>query len=557
MNPLEKFKEECKELAAGYEDLLEIPKSHADFALPCFSLAKIHARNPVEIASELAEEFQKKIKPGLVKDVKSLGPYVNFYINNDEFSKQVLAQISKEKEKYGSVKKNKRKIMVEYSSPNSNKPLHIGHLRNQSIGLSIANILKFSGNKVIIANLVNDRGAHICKSMLAYQKWGLKENPKKSKIKGDHLLGNYYVMFEKNKSEELEKEIQKMLVKWEKKDKKTRALWKTMNSWWLSGAKETYKTFGDKFDAWFFESKLYDKAKPIIKQGLEKNIFFKNEKGAILAQLESHGLPNKTFLREDGTSIYSTNDLILTKTKFEKYKIDKSVWIVASEQELYFKQLFKTFELLGYDWYKNCHHMSYGLVNLPSGRMKSREGTVVDADDLIEELRNLAKKELEKREKLPKKILDSRAKEIAVGAIRYYLVKIDPRNDMLFNPEESISLEGNTGPYLQYTYARANSILKKAKKKPKIGILKEESEINLIKRISEFPNIIEKSAKDLKPSILANYTFDLATLFNEYYQNVKVIDSENEQAKLTLVLNVKQVLENCLNLLGIKPLEKM
>lgn len=557
MNPLEKFKQECREIAAGYENLLETPKQHADLALPCFSLAKEMKKSPIEIASELEKEFQNKLrKDSLIKEIKAAGPYINFYINSEVFGKEVLTQILKEKKKYGSGK-DKQKIMVEYSSPNSNKPLHIGHLRNQSIGLSITNILKFSGNKVIIANLVNDRGAHICKSMLAYQKWGQKSTPKKMKLKGDHLLGNYYVMFEKNKSEELEKEIQQMLIRWEDKDKTTRKLWKLMNSWWLSGVKKTYKTFGDNFDVWFFESKLYDKAKPMIEEGLRKNVFFKNEKGAILANLENHGMPNKTFLREDGTSIYSTNDLILTKMKFDKYKLDRSIWVVASEQELYFKQLFKTFELLDYKWSHNCHHMSYGLVNLPSGRMKSREGTVVDADDLIEELKNLAKIELQKREKLSKKSMEKLSTDIAVGAIRYYLIKIDPRNDMMFNPEESISLEGNTGPYLQYSYARANTLLKKSKKKPKIGIFKEPIEISLTKKVSEFPSTVSKSSKELKPSLLANYTFELATLFNEYYQNIRIIDSENQEAKLALVTAVKQVLENCLSLLGIKPLEKM
>ena len=566
MNPLEKFRKECENISGSYANLLEKSK-HADLALPCFSLAKELKKNPVEIAQKLAKQFEKKIKPRyLIKEIKPVGPYVNFYLDENKFSELIIKKILKESKDYGKGLKKKEKIMIEYSGPNTNKPLHIGHLRNDSIGMAISNILEFSGYVVIRVNIINDRGAHICKSMFAYKTWGNGRTPEKENIKSDHFVGDFYVLSDKKLKEnpELNEEIQEMLRKWEAGDKSTRALWKKMNKWALDGIKQTYEKFGSRFDDWHFESQFYDKAKPIIKEGKEKGLFDKNEKGDLIAKLEPE-LPNKTILRSDGTSIYITNDMAVAKYRFEHYKINKCLWVVATEQNLHFKQLFKIFELLGYKWAKNCFHLGYGLVNLPSGRMKTREGNVVDADDLIEESRRLASNEIEKRdEKIGLKDLKEKSLAIALASIKYNMLKTEPIKEITFNPEEEISFDGNTGPYLQYTYARANTLLKKSKKRPKLtepqsgkAIFSEQLENNLIKKLSEFPEIIEKSAKELKPNILANYSYELATLFNEYYQNVRIIGSENEQAKLALVNSVKIILENSLNLLGIKSLEKM
>ena len=545
MHAYEKFLNDCKRIAGAHAHLLEKPKSGiADLALPCFSFSQ-----PVEEAKKLAERYSKKARGTMIGNVFATGPYVNFFIDEKKFSAAAIKEILKEKEKYGKGKK-KGRIMVEYSAPNSNKPLHVGHLRNDSIGMAVSNILAFSGCKVIRANLVSDRGIHICKTMLAYKKWG-GGTPEK---KPDHFVGDFYVLFEKNKTKEMEEEAQKMLVDWEKNNKEVKALWKKMNSWVLSGFKETYEKFGSEFDVWFYESEFYDSAKPIISKGLKKGVFFKDNEGSVVAKLEP--LPDKAVLRKDGTSIYITNDLSLTVNKFKKYKLDKSIWVVASEQNLYFQQLFRIFELLGYKWAKNCCHLSYGLVHLPSGRMKSREGTVIDADDLLNEVKNLAKKEIHKRGLLDGQKTEKRALSIALAAIKYFFLKVEPKSDMLFDPEKAISFEGNTGPYLQYTYARASSILKKAgKKKGKIKY--EESMMALIKNLAQFPEEIERAAKDCKPNYIANYLYELATLFNEYYHKERVLGSKNEFARLQLVEAVRIVLGNGLKLLGIEPLEEM
>lgn len=555
MHLLQLFRKECEELCGEYARYLEEPKEYADLALPCFRLGK----NPQEIAKQLEKELKQKIgKDSLIKDVEAVGPYLNFHINNKKFSRLVVAQILKEKEKYGSGVHKKEKIMIEYSGPNTNKPLHVGHLRNDSIGMAVSNLLEFLGYKVIRTNILNDRGVHICKAMLAYKKWGNSLTPKKAGRKPDHFVGNFYVMFEQKARQEpqLEEEARRMLLLWEKGDKETRTLWKKMNGWTLKGMKQTYKLFGSRFDLWPLESVFYKRANPIIEEGLEKGILFKNNKGDIVAKLEP-ALPNKVVLRADGTSIYITNDLALTKYRFEKYKIDKMIWCVASEQNLYFQQLFKIFELLGYEWSKNCYHLSYGLVNLPSGRMKTREGTVIDADNLIEDVKELAEEEIKKRYVLKEQELKNRALWIALGAIKYYLLNVDPPKDILFDSEEAVKFEGDTGPYLQYTYARANSILKKSKKKPAVGELHTESEFEIVKKIAKFSHVLEKAAKELKPNYIANYLFELATLFNKFYHETRVIGSKEEQQRLALVAAVAQVLKNGLTILGIKAIEKM
>jgi len=548
---MDEFRKQCEKELRKFSDEIILEKSKfADLAFPCFNLAKKEKKNPLEIAQEIS----KSIKPSkLIKKIEAQNGYVNFYADWNSISKKLIGEILVKKGNYSRGKK-KEKIMLEYSGPNSNKPLHVGHLRNDSIGMAASNILEFSGCKVIRSNIINDRGVHICKVMYAYKKWGNNRNPIKEGIKTDHFIGDLYVLYEKNKTEESDKEVQIMLQKWEKKDKETRALWKKINSWAISGMKQTYKRFGSQFDLWPQESQFYDKAKPIINRGLKKGLFFKNEQGDTVAKLEP-SFPNKVVLRSDGTSIYFTNDLALTKHRFEKYKINKVIWCVASEQNLYFQQLFKTFELLGYKWAKNCHHLSYGIVNLPSGRMKSREGNVIDADDLIEEITKLAKEEIKKREEgINEKELEARAESIALAAIKYYLLKVEPIKDLLFVPETAISFEGDTGPYLQYTYARSKSILRKSGKKPRA---EETDEKNVVEKLSEFKEIIDKSSADLKPSILANYLFDLATAFNEFYHREKIIGSEKEEVFLGMVEAVGIILAIGLKLLGIKALERM
>lgn len=548
----QEFRKQCEKLAGAYAHLLEKPGRgiDADLALPCFSLAKERRKNPVDIAKWLAEG----IKPyGLIKRIEASGPYVNFYADWDKLGKEIIGQIISEGDAFGS-SRQKEKIMIEYSSPNTNKPLHIGHLRNDSIGMSVSNILEFLGNDVIRTAIINDRGVHICKSMLAYKKWG---NDKKPDKKSDHFVGDFYVMFEQKLKEnpELEEEIHEMLQKWEKGDKATRTLWEKMNDWVLSGMKETYETFGSKFDFWTYESEIYDKAKPLIEKGIKKGIFFKNEKGDMVAKLEP--LPDKVVLRADGTSIYITQDMALATFRFSKYKIDRLIYVAATEQSLHFQQLFKILQMLGYDFAGRCHHLAYGLVNLPSGRMKTREGTVIDADDLIKDVVELAKEEIKKREKVSAKEMTKRSREIALAAIKYYLLRLEPIKDLLFDAKKAVSFEGDTGPYIQYTYARARSILKKSKKKAAIKHAFEKDETSIVKKLSQFPYIVKKCAAELKPNYLSTYIFELATKFNEFYHTKQVIGDGREETLLALVESVSSVLKTGLQLLGISALERM
>lgn len=555
MNTFHAFRSECEQLLAPYirDATLERPPRgiDADLAFPCFALAK-DARKPPQL---IAEDIASKIHvSGTVARVAAANGYVNFYANWGALGREIVSAIRKKKEDYGHAAATKEKIMIEYSSPNTNKPLHIGHLRNDSLGMTIANVLECCGYTVVRTAIINDRGVHICKSMYAYQRWGKNKKPDK---KPDHFVGDFYVMFEKKlkKQPALENELQSMLQKWEAGDKKTRALWKKMNDWVLTGMKETYAAFGSQFDFWTLESDIYDKAKPIINEGVRKGVFFKGAKDDILAKLEPE-LPNKVVLRADGTSIYITQDLVLAKFRFGKHKISRLIYVVASEQNLHFRQLFRILELLGYGFVKDCIHLSYGLVNLPSGRMKTREGTVVDADDLIAEMTALAAAEIGKREKVSKKELAARSRAIALGAIKYYLLRMEPVKDMLFDPEQSLSFEGDTGPYLQYTYARARSILRKSRKKP-AQLAAGDREVALIKKLSQYEYVVRKCAAELKPHYLTTYLNELATLFNEFYHAERVIGADDEAALLGLVEAVSIVLGNGLALLGIEALERM
>lgn len=539
-----------------------------DYAFPCFRLAKSLKKNPQQIAQELKAKLDANPKTASnFEKIEVAGGYLNFFLQKKQLAQTVLTKILKEKQKYGkNESKKKQKILIEFSAPNTNKPLHIGHVRNNSLGMSLLSILKSNGSNAIPVNLLNDRGVHICKTMLAYQKWGNNETPKERKQKPDHFLGDLYVLYSKKSEEnpELENEVKVMLKQWEDGDKTVRQLWKKMNDWAVVGMKETYQNYGVEFEKWYLESDIYDKADSMVKKGLELSVFEKRDDGSVFAMLEPHGLPNKTVMRADGTSIYLTQDLALTEKKFKDYKFDEALWVVASEQDLYFQQLFKIFELLKVPWAGRCRHVNYGLVQLPSGRMKSREGTVVDADDLLSEMKSVARKELEKRyEKLSKTEIEKRANSIALAAIKFFMLKIDAKKEFTFNPEESISFEGETGPYVLYSYARAKSILRKAgklKKAPDFGLLVTETEKRLVSLIGQYPSVVEHVGKSLSPHTLCQFLLELSSAFNSFYHELAVLDEKNpalSAARLALVESVSIAISNGLELLDIAALEEM
>ncbi len=533
-----------------------------DFSFPCFGLARELKKNP----AELAQELKKKIgKISGIEKIDTAGPYLNFFVDSAKQSAKVISDILKQKEKYGTQKQPKKtRTMIEYSGPNTNKPLHIGHLRNDSIGMMLSNLLDTQGHTVIRANILSNRGIHICKSMLAYQKFGNGATPKSEMKKSDHFVGDYYVRFaqEAEKNPALNSEAQAMLEQWEKNDKAVRALWKKMNKWAVDGFKDTYKRFGSRFDVWFSESDFFNSAKPILEKGLSTGVFEKTEDGAIIARLEKHGLPDKVVLRRDATSLYVTNDLALTPHKVQKYKLDSNIWIVANEQNLYFQQLIKIFELLGYTWANRCRHVAYGLVHLPEGRLKSREGNVVDADNLMDEMTKLAASEVQKRfPDLPEKEIQKRAAAIGLSAIKFFMLKFDHRKDFVFNPSESLSFEGETGPYLLYTYARAKSILRKAKGIPtaNYALLSNPSEKQIVSLLAEFPGKLKETSEHLSPHLLCHYLISLAAAFNSFYHELPVLtaDTETKNARTGLVSATALVLQHGLNILGIETLEKM
>lgn len=542
---------------------IEVPPSSelGDFAFPCFELSRTLKKNPVEIAKNLSEKL--KIKD---IEIKATGPYVNFFIKKDTLLKNVLEKISTEKENFGKQKNKSKKIIIEYPSPNTNKPLHLGHVRNMCLGQAFSRILEANGNKVISVNLNNDRGIHICKSMLAYKKFGKNDSPEKSKMKSDFFVGKYYVLYAQKVKEtpKLEEEAQEMLEKWESGDKETLELWKKMNKWAFDGFKETYKTFGLKFEKEYYENQTYKKGKDIVLEGLKKGVFFKNNEGAVVVDLNEQGYGEKVLLRPNGTTVYVTQDLYLAKLKYDDFKYDKSIYVVATEQNYHFKVLFEILKILKFPFAGKCHHLAYGMVNLTTGKMKSREGTVVDADILVSDMIELAKKETKKRHpKISSAQLEKRAKQIAMGAIRFYLLKYDTIKDITFDQKKSISFEGETGPYVQYVHARICSIIKKYGKKidDKIdhSLLKEKEEKDIVSILSKFPEVIENSEKNYKPSLIANYLLELSQKFNEYYHKVPILQADDKvkKARLFLIDCVKQVVKNGLCILGIESPEKM
>lgn len=539
------------------EIVLEIPDPQfGDIAFPCFSLAKYRKKSPQLIAHDLAAKLSS-VLPAEIQRVKAEGSYVNFTFNKKSVAETVLSQITGQSEQYGSKKQNKT-VMVEFSSPNTNKPLHLGHVRNISLGDSMSRIFAFLGNNVIKACLVNDRGIHICKSMLAYKKWGHNKSPNK---KSDFFVGDFYVLFAKKSAEhpELEQEAQEMLRQWEKGDKDVVSLWKKMNQWVYDGFEQTYGCLGIAFHKYYYESDMYTSGKEIVLNALKKGLFVEKD-GAVVAELEP-ALPNKVLIRSDGTAIYMTQDIYLGQKKFHDYPLDLSVYVVGSEQNLHFQQLFAILKKLGYKWADHCYHLSYGMVNLPEGRMKSREGTVVDADAIIDEMTSLAKEEISKRHPDISAVeLQNRSRQVGLAALKFHMLKVDAVKDMVYNPKESISFEGETGPYVQYTHARICSILKKAKLPDELNLSGlGEKENLLITMLEKFPAVVEDAARHYKPSYITRYLLDLCQGFNSYYHDVPVLKAEENarNARLYLLNCIRIVLENGLGLLGIESPDEM
>ena len=480
-------------------------------------------------------------------------------------------------------------VMIEYSSPNTNKPLHLGHVRNNLLGYSLSEIMKANGNKVVKTNIVNDRGIHICKSMLAWQKWGNGVTPETAGKKGDHLIGDFYVLFSNKLKEEtaaleakgmtkeeaeaaspLMAEAREMLRKWEAGDKEVRALWEMMNNWVYAGFDETYKMMGVDFDKIYYESQTYLEGKGKVLEGLDKGIFYRREDGSVWADLTKDGLDEKLLLRADGTSVYMTQDIGTAKLRFDDYPINKMIYVVGNEQNYHFQVLSILLDKLGFEWGKGLVHFSYGMVELPEGKMKSREGTVVDADDLMAEMIDTAKEtsnELGKLDGLTKEEADNIARIVGLGALKYFILKVDARKNMTFNPKESIDFNGNTGPFIQYTYARIQSVLRKAKEagleipaQLPVGIELSEKEEGLIQMVADFAAIVKQAGEDYSPSIIANYTYDLVKEYNQFYHDFSILREENEAVKifrLALSENVAKVVRLGMGLLGIEVPDRM
>ncbi|TXT66955.1 MAG: Arginine--tRNA ligase [Promethearchaeota archaeon] len=556
------------------ENLIERPPKEVNYtyALPVFQLARHERKAPHLIAKELSQKMisTSLSLPEFLEDIKHEGPYLNFRLKPI----LILENIYQLKENYGrmreeleNVNSNQKemetnRVVVEYPSPNTNKPLHLGHVRNMLIGSSLSTLLDYKGNRVFQVNLNNDRGIHICKSMLAYKKLGENEKPD---IKPDHFVGKFYVKY--NELEEQDphfiEEAQKLLKKWEEKDPQTRALWKKMNQWAVEGFEETYKKLGVSFDKQYFESDYYWKGKELVLKGYKDGIFEKTEDGAIVAPLEeTYNLPDKILLRSDGTAIYITQDIYLAYLKKKDFNYDDSIYVVGNEQNLYFKQLFAVLEMLGFKERK--YHLSYGMIYLPEGKMKSREGKVVDADDLIEEMKTIAYEEVDKRyPHLSKQEKLYRAESIGMAALKFFILKISPKSDFVFDPEESISFEGETGPYVQYVYARIQSILEKSTFSLDLAIdtnlLNDDTELDLIKYLSYFPEIIDSAAKNYEIHLIPQYLLNLCQTFNSFYSKCPVIqaDKELQKARLLLIKCVQIVIQSALHLIGIQTLEEM
>ena len=547
--------------------VVEIPPKQelGDYAFPMFQFAKVLKKSPVQIAVQIAEILSEADE----NSYQAAGPYINVKIKRENVVKDILKKIADEKEKYGfSSSRKGEKIMLEFSCPNTNKPLHLGHLRNDSLGESVSRILKANGAEVKKVNLINDRGIHICKSMLAYKELGNGTTPESENMKSDHFVGKYYVEFTNlsKRDEKADERAREMLVKWENGDEETRDLWKLMNKWTIDGVNETYRKTGVSFDKVYYESETYASGKEEVLKGLESGVFYKDEKGTIWVDLEDINLDKKVLLRADGTSLYLTQDLGTAIKRHEDWPFETLIYVVASEQQYHFKVLFEVLARLGYKWAENLYHLSYGMVNLPEGKMKSREGTVVDADVLFAELSEMAAGEIreKEREQFITDIKDT-SEKIALSALNYYLLSTNPSKDMIFNPKESLSFNGNTGPYLQYMGARIVSILKKYGRSSDhenadTSLLNSDDEWDLIKMIGAFSAVVEEAGRDYNPAAVTSYTYELAKRFSKYYHDIQILNNDDKdlvEARVYLVEMVLQVLKNCFSLIGIPFLEVM
>ena len=578
---------------------VQLQKTKKEFeghlTLVVFPFLRMSKKGPEQTAQEIGEYLQAN-EPS-VAAFNVIKGFLNLTIASSAWI-ELLNGIHADKQ-YGIVAAtdNSPLVMIEYSSPNTNKPLHLGHVRNNLLGNALANIVAANGNKVVKTNIVNDRGIHICKSMLAWQKYGNGETPESSGKKGDHLIGDYYVSFDKHYKAEVKelmakfqsegmneeeakakaetesplmKEAREMLVKWEANDPEVRALWKKMNDWVYAGFDETYRMMGVTFDKIYYESNTYLEGKEKVMEGLEKGFFYRKEDGSVWADLTGEGLDHKLLLRADGTSVYMTQDIGTAKLRFADYPIDKMIYVVGNEQNYHFQVLSILLDKLGFEWGKGLVHFSYGMVELPEGKMKSREGTVVDADDLMAEMIDTAKEtsnELGKLDGLTKEEADNIARIVGLGALKYFILKVDARKNMTFNPKESIDFNGNTGPFIQYTYARIQSVLRKAKEagieipaQLPAGIELSEKEEGLIQMVADFAAIVKQAGEDYSPSIIANYTYDLVKEYNQVYHDFSILREENEAVKvfrLALSENVAKVVRLGMGLLGIEVPDRM
>ena len=578
---------------------VQLQKTKKEFeghlTLVVFPFLRMSKKGPEQTAQEIGEYLQAN-EPS-VAAFNVIKGFLNLTIASSAWI-ELLNGIHADKQ-YGivAVTDNSPLVMIEYSSPNTNKPLHLGHVRNNLLGNALANIVAANGNKVVKTNIVNDRGIHICKSMLAWQKYGNGETPESSGKKGDHLIGDYYVSFDKHYKAEVKelmakfqsegmneeeakakaeaesplmKEAREMLVKWEANDPEVRALWKKMNDWVYAGFGETYRMMGVTFDKIYYESNTYLEGKEKVMEGLEKGFFYRKEDGSVWADLTGEGLDHKLLLRADGTSVYMTQDIGTAKLRFADYPIDKMIYVVGNEQNYHFQVLSILLDKLGFEWGKGLVHFSYGMVELPEGKMKSREGTVVDADDLMAEMIDTAKEtsnELGKLDGLTKEEADNIARIVGLGALKYFILKVDARKNMTFNPKESIDFNGNTGPFIQYTYARIQSVLRKAKEagieipaQLPAGIELSEKEEGLIQMVADFAAIVKQAGEDYSPSIIANYTYDLVKEYNQFYHDFSILREENEAVKvfrLALSENVAKVVRLGMGLLGIEVPDRM
>ena len=587
------------------EKMLQLQKTRSEFegnlTLVVFPFVKAAKKSPEQTAQEIGDYLVEHCQA--VEKVNVVKGFLNMSIGNGAWL-QLLQAIDQD-EHFGTKQatEDSKLVMIEYSSPNTNKPLHLGHVRNNLLGWSLAQIMEANGNKVVKTNIVNDRGIHICKSMLAWLKYGNGETPESSGKKGDHLIGDYYVAFDKHYREEVKqlmaqgmdeekakqeapliKEAHEMLVKWEQGDSEVRALWEKMNSWVYAGFDETYRKMGVKFDKIYYESQTYLKGKAKVEEGLAKGLFERHEDGSVWADLTKEGLDQKLLLRSDGTSVYMTQDIGTAEMRFQDYPIDKMIYVVGNEQNYHFQVLSILLDRLGFKWGKELTHFSYGMVELPNGKMKSREGTVVDADDLMELMVEDAYKtsmELGKYDDMTEEERREIARIVGMGALKYFILKVDARKNMLFNPEESIDFNGNTGPFIQYTYARIRSILRKfrgergegsgeridpgADQGLSISLTSHLSplttkEIELIQKMNEYPAVVEQAGKDYSPSGIANYCYELTKVFNQFYHDYSILNEPDEQKKavrLMMAANTAKIIKSGMGLLGIEVPERM